>query len=82
MCIGFCSGSGGGGSVDVVSVVFVTLEGTSADAVRALKIWFLRFFCLSKTRFHFPIGTQTLNLNNTSPSIDDLFYIERAVDID
>ncbi|GJX65263.1 hypothetical protein Tco_0299606 [Tanacetum coccineum] len=29
----------GGGSVDVVSVVSVTLEGTSADAVRALKIW-------------------------------------------
>ncbi|GJS44601.1 hypothetical protein Tco_0594722 [Tanacetum coccineum] len=38
MCIGFCSGGGGGGSVDVVSVVSVTLEGTSADAVRALKI--------------------------------------------
>ncbi|GJU79693.1 hypothetical protein Tco_1282058 [Tanacetum coccineum] len=34
------SGGGGGGSVDVVSVVSVTLEGTSADAVRALKIWF------------------------------------------
>ncbi|GJU47057.1 reverse transcriptase domain-containing protein [Tanacetum coccineum] len=32
---------GGGGSVDVVSVVSVTLEGTSADAVRALKIWFI-----------------------------------------
>ncbi|GJX87880.1 hypothetical protein Tco_0339894 [Tanacetum coccineum] len=28
--------------VDVVSVVSVTLEGTSADAVRALKIWRLR----------------------------------------
>ncbi|GKB21167.1 hypothetical protein Tco_0855090 [Tanacetum coccineum] len=43
MCIGFCSGGGGGGgSVDVVSVVSVTLEGTSADAVRALKIWCLR----------------------------------------
>ncbi|GJT52091.1 putative ribonuclease H-like domain-containing protein [Tanacetum coccineum] len=64
---GFCSGGGGGGSVDVVSVIFVTLEGTSADAVRALKIWFLSFFCLSKTRLHFPIGTQTLNLNNTLP---------------
>ncbi|GKC13425.1 hypothetical protein Tco_1010207 [Tanacetum coccineum] len=38
----FCSGGGGGGSVDVVSVVSVTLEGTSADAVRALKIWRLR----------------------------------------
>ncbi|GJX04716.1 hypothetical protein Tco_0190632 [Tanacetum coccineum] len=60
-------GGGGGGSVDVVSVVSVTLEGTSADAVRALKIWFLSFFCLSKTRLHFPIGTQTLNLNNTLP---------------
>ncbi|GJY09566.1 hypothetical protein Tco_0377751, partial [Tanacetum coccineum] len=35
----FYSGGGGGGSVDVVSVVSVTLEGTSADAVRALKIW-------------------------------------------
>ncbi|GJV64625.1 hypothetical protein Tco_1475453 [Tanacetum coccineum] len=35
-------GGGGGGSVDVVSVVSVTLEGTSADAVRALKIWRLR----------------------------------------
>ncbi|GJS01200.1 hypothetical protein Tco_0317708 [Tanacetum coccineum] len=65
--LGFCSGGGGGGSVDVVSVVSVTLEGTSADAVRALKIWFLSFFCLSKTRLHFPIGTQTLNLNNTLP---------------
>ncbi|GKG16622.1 hypothetical protein Tco_0361579, partial [Tanacetum coccineum] len=32
----FCSGGGGGGSVDVVSVVSVTLEGTSADAARAL----------------------------------------------
>ncbi|GJR77761.1 hypothetical protein Tco_0090126 [Tanacetum coccineum] len=40
--LGFCSGGGGGGSVDVVSVVSVTLEGTSADAVRALKIWHLR----------------------------------------
>ncbi|GJY80369.1 hypothetical protein Tco_0493120 [Tanacetum coccineum] len=39
--VGFCSGGSGGGSVDVVSVVFVMLEGTSADAVRALKIWFL-----------------------------------------
>ncbi|GKB41686.1 hypothetical protein Tco_0886628, partial [Tanacetum coccineum] len=39
----FCSGcGGGGGGVDVVSVVSVTLEGTSADAVRALKIWHLR----------------------------------------
>ncbi|GKC61544.1 hypothetical protein Tco_1089142 [Tanacetum coccineum] len=38
----FCSGGGGGGSVDVVSVVSVTLKGTSADAVRALKIWRLR----------------------------------------
>ncbi|GKB13096.1 hypothetical protein Tco_0847019 [Tanacetum coccineum] len=36
---GFCSRGGGGGSVDLVSVVSVTLEGTSADAVRALKIW-------------------------------------------
>ncbi|GKA82200.1 ribonuclease H-like domain-containing protein [Tanacetum coccineum] len=63
----YSDGGGGGGSVDVVSVVFVTLEGTSADAVRALKIWFLSFFCLSKTRLHFPIGTQTLNLNNTLP---------------
>ncbi|GKC26130.1 hypothetical protein Tco_1033424, partial [Tanacetum coccineum] len=35
-------GGGGGGSVDVVSVVSVTLEGTSADAVRAMKI------CLNK----------------------------------
>ncbi|GJW40016.1 hypothetical protein Tco_0065861 [Tanacetum coccineum] len=35
---GFCSGGGGGGSVDVVSVVSVTLEGTSADEMRALKI--------------------------------------------
>ncbi|GJX45615.1 gag-pol polyprotein [Tanacetum coccineum] len=57
----YSDGGGGGGSVDVVSVVSVTLEGTSADAVRALKIWFLSFFCLSKTRLHFPIGTQTLN---------------------
>ncbi|GJW39574.1 hypothetical protein Tco_0065419 [Tanacetum coccineum] len=63
----YSDGGGGGGSVDVVSVVSVTLEGTSADAVRALKIWFLSFFCLSKTRLHFPIGTQTLNLNNTLP---------------
>ncbi|GKD44941.1 hypothetical protein Tco_1269586, partial [Tanacetum coccineum] len=31
-------GGGGGGSVDVASVVSVMLEGTSADAVRALKI--------------------------------------------
>ncbi|GKE76922.1 hypothetical protein Tco_1543042, partial [Tanacetum coccineum] len=38
----FCSEGGGGGSVDVVSVVSVTLEGTSADAMRALKIWRLR----------------------------------------
>ncbi|GKD02541.1 hypothetical protein Tco_1177515 [Tanacetum coccineum] len=38
--VGFCSRGGGG--VDVVSVVSVTLEGTSADAVRALKIWRLR----------------------------------------
>ncbi|GJR11726.1 reverse transcriptase domain-containing protein [Tanacetum coccineum] len=38
----FPYGGGGGGSVDVVSVVSVTLEGTSADAVRALKIWRLR----------------------------------------
>ncbi|GJW50120.1 hypothetical protein Tco_0091471, partial [Tanacetum coccineum] len=30
-------GGGGGGSVDVVSVVIVKLEGASADAVRALK---------------------------------------------
>ncbi|GKE33751.1 hypothetical protein Tco_1453073, partial [Tanacetum coccineum] len=30
-------GCGGGGSVDVVSVVAVKLEGTPADAVRALK---------------------------------------------
>ncbi|GJR89866.1 putative ribonuclease H-like domain-containing protein [Tanacetum coccineum] len=36
--LGFCSRGGGGGSVDLVSVVFVTLEGTSTDAVRALKI--------------------------------------------
>ncbi|GKF35557.1 hypothetical protein Tco_0112315, partial [Tanacetum coccineum] len=43
----FCSGGGGGGSVDVVSVVSVTLEGTLADAVRALKIWFLSFFYIS-----------------------------------
>ncbi|GKF15226.1 hypothetical protein Tco_0056688, partial [Tanacetum coccineum] len=56
----FCSGGGGGGNVDVVSVVSVTLEGTSTDAVRALKIWFLSFFCLSKTRLHFPIGTHFL----------------------
>ncbi|GJX60099.1 hypothetical protein Tco_0291489 [Tanacetum coccineum] len=35
----YSDGGGGGGSVDVVSVVSVTLEGTSADAVRALKIW-------------------------------------------
>ncbi|GJT98683.1 hypothetical protein Tco_1094201 [Tanacetum coccineum] len=33
-----CSGGRGGWSVDVVSVVSVTLEGTSTDAVRALKI--------------------------------------------
>ncbi|GJU73459.1 hypothetical protein Tco_1264864 [Tanacetum coccineum] len=34
----FCSGSGGGGSVDFVSVVSVyARRGTSADAVRALK---------------------------------------------
>ncbi|GJX81532.1 hypothetical protein Tco_0331013 [Tanacetum coccineum] len=38
----YSDGGGGGGSVDVVSVVSVTLEGTSADAVRALKIWRLR----------------------------------------
>ncbi|GJZ87246.1 reverse transcriptase domain-containing protein [Tanacetum coccineum] len=38
----FVSGGGGGGRFDVVSVVSVTLEGTSADAVRALKIWRLR----------------------------------------
>nr|GEX47702.1 hypothetical protein [Tanacetum cinerariifolium] len=31
------SGGGGGGSVDVVLVVAVKLEGTSANAVRALK---------------------------------------------
>ncbi|GJU38831.1 hypothetical protein Tco_1191788 [Tanacetum coccineum] len=31
------SGCGGGGSVDVVSIVAVKLEGTPADAVRALK---------------------------------------------
>ncbi|GJU00276.1 hypothetical protein Tco_1110614 [Tanacetum coccineum] len=30
-------GCGGGGSVEVVSVVAVKLEGTPADAVRALK---------------------------------------------
>ncbi|GKD21794.1 hypothetical protein Tco_1223497 [Tanacetum coccineum] len=30
-------GGGGGGSVDVVLVVAIKLEGTSADAVRALK---------------------------------------------
>ncbi|GJW93229.1 hypothetical protein Tco_0172901 [Tanacetum coccineum] len=37
LSLGFHSGGGGGGSVDVVSVGSVTLEGTSADAVRALK---------------------------------------------
>nr|GEX97225.1 hypothetical protein [Tanacetum cinerariifolium]GEZ25289.1 hypothetical protein [Tanacetum cinerariifolium]GEZ25299.1 hypothetical protein [Tanacetum cinerariifolium] len=31
------NGGGGGGSVDVVLVVAVKLEGTSANAVRALK---------------------------------------------
>ncbi|GJZ66752.1 hypothetical protein Tco_0623448 [Tanacetum coccineum] len=31
------SGCGGGGSVEVVLVVVVKLEGTPADAVRALK---------------------------------------------
>ncbi|GKD38154.1 hypothetical protein Tco_1258361, partial [Tanacetum coccineum] len=34
---GGTSGCGGGGSVYVVSVVAVRLEGTSVDAVRALK---------------------------------------------
>ncbi|GKA47150.1 hypothetical protein Tco_0740033 [Tanacetum coccineum] len=40
-------GCGGSGSVDVVSVVAVKLEGTPADAVRALKK--LVFFRLSTT---------------------------------
>ncbi|GKF76170.1 hypothetical protein Tco_0225614 [Tanacetum coccineum] len=38
---GFCSRGGDGGSVDVVSVVSVMLEGTSADAVRALRKFML-----------------------------------------
>ncbi|GKG63295.1 hypothetical protein Tco_0640790, partial [Tanacetum coccineum] len=33
----FCRGGGVSGSVDVVSVVVVKLEGASVDAVRALK---------------------------------------------
>ncbi|GJZ71328.1 hypothetical protein Tco_0635179 [Tanacetum coccineum] len=66
---GFCSGGGGGGSVDVVSVVSVTLEGTSADAVRALKIWFLSFFCLSKD----PVTLSTgLNLNPSRGKIGEI----------
>ncbi|GJW09335.1 hypothetical protein Tco_1575162 [Tanacetum coccineum] len=35
------NGGGGCGSVDVVSIVAVKLEGTSADAVRALKKFLL-----------------------------------------
>ncbi|GJW25400.1 hypothetical protein Tco_0039211 [Tanacetum coccineum] len=41
------NGCGGGGSVEVVSVVTVKLEGTPADAVRALKK--LVYFRLSTT---------------------------------
>ncbi|GJZ40174.1 hypothetical protein Tco_0586737 [Tanacetum coccineum] len=49
---------GSGGSVDVVSVVYVTLEGTSADAVRALKICLMQMaLCYQQYR-----GTERLRL--------------------